>query len=157
MLKDIPKNPRILDIGCGPGMQTIQLAKLSQGQIIALDNHKPFLEELRKNAKKEGVDLRIKLVEGDMLALDYPRNSFDLIWSEGAIYIIGFEKGLQEWRKYLTKKGSIVVSELSWIRPDIPKELKKIMNELFPAIKTIQENLDIAKKWIQNTWKLYLI
>ena len=52
MLKDLPENPRILDIGCGPGMQTIELAKLSGGQIFAVDNHQPFLEQLKKNPKK---------------------------------------------------------------------------------------------------------
>ena len=52
MLKDLPENPRILDIGCGPGMQTIELAKLSGGQIVAVDNHQPFLEQLKITLKK---------------------------------------------------------------------------------------------------------
>ena len=54
MLKELPKNPRILDIGCGPGMQTIELAKLSKGQIDALDNYQPFLDQLEIGIKKEG-------------------------------------------------------------------------------------------------------
>ena len=38
--------PDILDIGCGTGDQTIELAKLSMGNILALDNHRPFLDQL---------------------------------------------------------------------------------------------------------------
>ena len=53
MLKDLPENPRILDIGCGPGMQTIELAKLSGGQIVALDFYPPFLEQLKETVKQE--------------------------------------------------------------------------------------------------------
>ena len=109
MLKGLPENPRILDIGCGPGMQTIELAKLSSGRIDALDSHQPFLEQLKKSAKKEGVDDIIKTVNGDMFNLSYENSSFDLVWSEGSIFVIGFEKGLREWRRLLTEKGYLVV------------------------------------------------
>ena len=146
MLQDLPENPRILDIGCGPGMQTIELAKLSNGRIDALDNHQPFLEDLKRRAEEEGVRDRIKTVNGDLFALNYEGNSFDLIWCEGAIYIIGFEKGLCEWRNLLTDKGYLVVSEVSWLRPDPPEEIRRYMEEEYSAIKTIKENLEIARK-----------
>ena len=145
MLEGLPEHPRILDIGCGPGMQTIELAKLSSGQIDALDFHQPFLEQLKKSVNKEDVNDRIKPVKGDMFNLNYDNNSFDLIWSEGAIFIIGFEKGLREWRRLLTAKGYLVVSELSWLRPDLPEEVRTFMKEGYPAIKTIEENLEVAR------------
>ena len=69
ILKCLPKNPHILDIGCGPGMQTIELAKLCNGQINAVDNHQPFLDQLKKSAKKEGFYEVIMPIKGDMLNL----------------------------------------------------------------------------------------
>ena len=60
MLEDLPENPRILDVGCGPGMQTIELAKLSGEQIVALDVHEPFLEQLKEAVKKEGANDMVK-------------------------------------------------------------------------------------------------
>ena len=146
MLEDLPEHPRILDIGCGPGMQTIELAKLSSGQVDALDNHQPFLEDLESRAEKEGVNERIRTVKGDMFNLNYEDGSFDLIWSEGAIHIIGFEKGLREWKHLLTEKGHLVVSELSWLRTDLPEKVRTFMEEGYPAIKTINENLEISRK-----------
>jgi len=145
MLKDLPKNPCILDVGCGPGMQTIELAKLSSGRIIALDNHQPFLDDLNTSTEKEGVGDRIRTVNGDMFNLDYKNNSFNLLWSEGAIFIIGFEEGLRKWRRLLTANGYLVVSELSWLRSDLPEEIKTFMKEGYPAIKTIEENLEVAR------------
>jgi ubiquinone/menaquinone biosynthesis C-methylase UbiE len=146
MLKDLPENSRILDVGCGPGMQTIELAKLSSGRIEALDFHQPFLEDLKSRAEKAAVNDRIKVVEGDMFNLDYENCSFDLIWSEGAIFVIGFEKGLREWRRLLTTKGYVVVSELSWLRHDAPEEARTFMKQGYPAIQTIEENLEVAQK-----------
>ncbi len=146
MLDDLPEKPRILDIGCGPGMQTIMLAKLSKGRIDAVDNHQPFLDYLKNKAEEQGVSEKIKIVNGDIFSLKYANNRFDLIWSEGAIYIIGFEKGLREWRNLLTDKGYIVVSELSWLKPNPPEQVRKFFREGYPGIKTINENLEIIKK-----------
>ncbi|PVX24071.1 MAG: SAM-dependent methyltransferase [Candidatus Bathyarchaeum sp.] len=146
MLKDLPTNPRILDIGCGPGMQTIQLAKLSRGQIDALDFHQPFLEQLKKSSKNEGVNDIIKPVKGDMFNLTYEDGCFDLIWSEGAIFVIGFEKGLREWKRLLAPSGYVAVSEMSWLQPDLPDEVVEFMRHAYPVIKTVEENLDVAKR-----------
>lgn len=147
LLKDLPKNPRILDVGCGPGMQTIELAKLSGGQIVALDLHEPFLEQLKEAVKKEGINDRIKIMKGDMCNLKFEDNCFDVIWSEGAIFIVGFERGLREWRRMLTPKGYVVVSELSWLKHDAPKEAEEYMTQMYPVIKTVEGNVEI----IQNS------
>jgi ubiquinone/menaquinone biosynthesis C-methylase UbiE len=157
MLKDLQENPRILDIGCGPGMQTIELAKLSNGQIDALDNHQPFLDELNRRAKEEGVSGRINAVNGNMCSLNYGNNSFDLIWCEGAIFIIGFEKGLREWRRLLTDNGYLVVSELSWLKPNPPEQVRRWLEEEYPAIKTIKENLEIARKCWYHVIRYFIL
>lgn len=146
MLRNLPEHPSILDAGCGPGMQTIALAKLSRGRIIALDNHQPFLDGLKRKAAEEGVSGRIQAVNGDMFALNYADKSFDVIWAEGSIYNIGFERGLREWKRLLTDSGYIVASELSWLKPDAPEEVRKFFAEAYPAIKTVEENLAIARK-----------
>lgn len=144
-LKGLPKNPHILDIGCGPGMQTIELAKLSDGTIVALDFHQPFLKQLEKSAKEAYVQDRIEPVLGSMFDIKYDDGCFDLIWCEGAIFVIGFEKGLREWRRLLTINGYFVLSEMAWLRPDPPKEVVEFMENGYPEIKTAEENLEIAK------------
>jgi ubiquinone/menaquinone biosynthesis C-methylase UbiE len=151
MLKNLPAKPRILDIGCGPGMQTITLAKISSGQITAVDNHQAFLDELDSNAKKAGVNGRIKITKGDMFNLKFEKASFDVVWCEGAIFIIGFEKGLREWRPLLTDNGYLVTSELSFLRKDLPAELDAYMKEMYAGLEnsaanTVEENIETAKK-----------
>lgn len=145
MLKELPKKPRILDIGCGPGMQTIELAKLSGGHIVALDFHQPFLEQIKANAKAANLQEQIEPVLGNMFDLKYEDKSFDVIWSEGSIFVIGFEKGLREWRCLLADEGYLVVSEMSWLRSALSKEVVEFMKNAYPAIKTLEGNLDVAK------------
>ncbi len=145
LLKDLSPKPYILDIGCGPGMQTIEIAKRIDGNIVALDNHEPFLDKLMYQAKKGGIDDRITIIKESMLTMSFDERVFDVIWSEGAIFIIGFEKGLKEWRKFLKKRGYVVVSEVSWLKNNPPKQLKQFWEEMFPQMKTVEGNIDIIK------------
>jgi ubiquinone/menaquinone biosynthesis C-methylase UbiE len=145
-LPDVPRHPDILDIGCGSGMQTMELARISGGQITALDNYQPFLDELNKRARAEGLDRKIKAMNRSMFELPYSSGTFDVIWSEGAIFIIGFEKGLQEWKPLLKKGGCLVVSELVWIKTEVPDEIRAYMEEVYPVIKTIEENSGIIRQ-----------
>jgi ubiquinone/menaquinone biosynthesis C-methylase UbiE len=146
MIKDLSSTPHILDIGCGPGMQTIELAKNTKGKIVAIDTHKPFLDALIKKSIEEGVSKSIEVKEGSMFELQFEKDSFDIIWSEGAIYIIGFEKGIKEWKDYIKTGGYLVVSELSWLRQDIPKEPRSFWEADYPQIKSISENIKIIEE-----------
>jgi SAM-dependent methyltransferase len=121
MVRNLTPDSKILDIGCGPGRQTIELAKSSVCHVTALDNHQPFLDKLVRKAENEKLADRITTVNASMFDMKFSPNSFDLIWSEGAIYIYGFEKGLRDWKKMLTEDGYIVVSELSWLTPEMPE------------------------------------
>jgi ubiquinone/menaquinone biosynthesis C-methylase UbiE len=145
MLTDLPPRPRILDIGCGPGMQTIELAKHTDGTVMALDNHVPFLDVLRQRAMEEKVAGRISVLQASMFELGFEKESFDLIWSEGAIYIIGFEKGLRVWRPYLKKGGTIAVTELSWIKENPPAEVKSYWETGYPGMKSLEDNRRIIR------------
>lgn len=92
---------RIADLGCGMGGQTMTLARHTPGQITGLDFFLGFVERFNHNARVLNLQERVKGIVGSMDALPFEEEELDLIWSEGAIYNIGFERGLNEWRKYL--------------------------------------------------------
>ena len=156
-LNDLPPNPLILDVGCGPGMQTIQLTKLIDGKIIALDNHQPFLDVLNKRAIKAGVENKIKIINKSMFSMDFKEKEFDVIWSEGAIYIYGFEKALKDWRIFLKKNGYIVVTEATWIKENLPDEIMQFWNEVYPNIKSIEENKNMIKNSGYNLISYFIL
>ncbi|HUU44873.1 MAG TPA: methyltransferase domain-containing protein [Acidobacteriota bacterium] len=109
----LPKlsRPRILDIGCGSGAATLELARISGGDIVALDIDKDALDRLVTKAKEEDLLSRITVVHASMLEMDFPPNTFDVIWTEGAISYIGFERGLSEWHRLLMPEGYLVVHD----------------------------------------------
>ncbi len=140
-----PVKLRILDIGCGNGAQTIQLAKHIDGTILAVDNHQPFLDELQRRAEAEGVSGKIQPYLRDMRDLGLAEGSFDLIWSEGALFVLGFCEGLAICHSLLVPGGLLAASELSWLRADPPDECRQYLANVYPAIVDIDANLAIIK------------
>jgi len=140
-IKNLPTQPKILDIGCGPGMQTLDLARLSQGEIIAIDFHQPFLDELVRRTKEAGLDEHIQARKLSMFEMDFAPEQFDLIWSEGAIYIMGFEQGFKTCHPLLKPGGYMAVTEASWFKPNPPGEALDFWKAAYPKMGTIDENI----------------
>jgi ubiquinone/menaquinone biosynthesis C-methylase UbiE len=145
-IQNIDPNPTILDIGCGPGAQTLELASISGGKVTGLDIYKPFLDDLKTKALSQNLDQNINIVLGDMYELHFEPETFDIIWSEGAIYIIGFEQGLRNWRYYLKPNGYLAVTELSWLKADPPNEPVEYWSNNYQGMSSIEENV----KSLQN-------
>lgn len=138
--------PFILDIGCGQGMQTIELVKISNGKIIALDNHQAFLYILMEHAKKQKIEEKIIPKMLSMLDMDFKEGTFDIIWSEGALYFMGFGNGLKRCHQLLKEKGYLAVTELVYTTPNPPPPVVEYFESEYPDIKNIEENLGLIKK-----------
>jgi len=132
---------RILDIGCGNGAQTLQLAKHTPGAILAIDNHQPCLDELQRRAEAAGVWGKIRLSLRDMRTLTADDGPFDLIWSEGALFVMGFREGVAACRSLLVPGGGLAVSELGWLRSDPPAECREFFAGAYPEMADIDANL----------------
>ncbi len=136
----------IADIGCGTGGQTMVLAQNAPGFITGIDLFPAFLELFDSNAGKLNLQNRVKSVAGSMENLPFRNEELDLIWSEGAIYNIGFERGLNEWRRFLKTGGYIAVSEASWFTEERPVEIDEFWNNAYPEIDTVSNKVAILQK-----------
>ena len=133
-LEFVPDRPgmRIADIGCGTGGQTVTIARNRDCTITAVDLLPELLEEFRARIKKAGLENRVTAIQGSMDALPFSPGEFDVIWAEGSIYNIGFERGLREWRQYLKPGGIIAVTECSWLSG--ARLASKFISDYFPDI-----------------------
>ena len=142
-LNDISK---VADLACGTGGQTMVLARNITGNIIGVDIYPAFINIFNDNAKKLNLQNRVNGIVGAMEDLSFQKEEFDLIWSEGAIDSIGFEKGLAHWNGFLKKNGYVAVTCPSWLTYERPAKIEKFWVEAGGSIDTIGSNISIMQK-----------
>lgn len=140
LLEGLPTAPRVLDLGCGPGRQTVTVARETGGRVVAVDLLKRFFPELRAAVGMAGLAGRVAPLRGSMHALPLADASFDLIWCEGAIYNVGFDAGLRAWRPLLCPGGGVAVSELCWLAKRVPERVRRFFASAYPAMRDHAEN-----------------
>jgi len=140
--ESIPKidSPNILDIGCGTGVPTLEIAKLTNGKILAIDSDKESVNRLKEKVKKFKYEDRILVVHDSVLLIKFVEKHFDIIVAEGLFNIIGFEKGLAYFTKFLKKDGYFLIHDEFLNRE---KKLKIIEKYQYKLLDEITLNEDI--------------
>ena len=159
---------KVVDIGSGSGGQTITLAQNINGVITAVDIFSVFLDELNKKSKNLDLTDKIITLEKSMDDLSFSEQEFDIIWSEGAIYNIGFENGIRQWKKFLKMGGYLAISDITWISNTRPKEIEDFWAQECPDIDIASNKIKILEdngyslagyfivsqdSWIENYYK----
>lgn len=145
-IKGLSENSKIADIGCGTGGQTLTLAQNTSCNIVGVDTWPDFINILNRNSKLKNLENRVKGIIGSMDNLPFEEDEFDLIWSEGAIYNIGFQRGINEWKKYLKNGGYIAVTENTWFTNERPTEIQEFWDSIYPEIDTISNKVNQMQK-----------
>ena len=145
-LGNLKKPLRVIDLGCGTGASTLLLARELNSPVVAVDQHGPFLEALAANAEQEGVKNLIQIRQGDFTQLEEPPCSFDLIWCEGAAYLVGFEQALTLWRPLLAPGGRVALTELTWLVPAPSDEPRVFWKKAYPGMRDIAGNRASAER-----------
>lgn len=143
---DRSRQLKIADIGCGTGGPTLQLARELDAEITAVDFLPQFLEDLEQRAREEGLADRITTLNASMDALPFAAETYDVIWSEGAVYNMGFEAGIAAWRRFLKPGGKLVVSEITWLSASRPEELHNHWMAEYPEIDTASAKMEILER-----------
>ncbi len=135
----------IIDAGCGTGRQTITLARELNSVIHAIDSYEPFLGDLRRRARDSQIEHLVQTHCMDMKDIPHVFQDVDLLWSEGAAYNIGFANALITWAGVMKPDGFVVVSELSWLRDQVPDAVKEFFQSGYPDMQSVQNNLAAAE------------
>lgn len=137
---------KVADIGCGTGASTMQLARALNAEITAIDFLPDFIDVLTSKAENEALINKIRPLVCSMESLPFDDDEYDVIWSEAAIYNIGFEKGINDWRRFLKPGGLLVISEITWITNDRPLEIETYWQAEYPEIDTASSKINTLEK-----------
>lgn len=135
----------IVDAGCGTGRQTMVLAKGLGTPVHAVDSYEPFLIDLTRRAKEAGIQHLVRSHCMDMKDIPGVWQHIDLLWSEGAAYNIGFSNALSTWASAINPGGFAVVSELSWLREQVPDAVREFFLSGYPDIRSVHHNIAVAE------------
>jgi serine/threonine-protein kinase HipA len=142
--RPLPQEPAVLDLGCGSGASSLVLAQALGVQVTAIDACAPFLEELKQRAREQGLNELVRPVCKDIGHLDFPPGSFDLVWSEGAIYNLGWEAGLKTWKPLVRSGGFLALTEAVWFTDSPPEAARNAWSEWYPAIGIVEQGSALA-------------
>ena len=140
------KGLKIADIGCGTGASTLVLANALDASVTAVDFLPAFLGRLDIAAQRKGLGERITTLAASMASLPFEECSFDAIWSEGAIYNMGFENGIKAWRSFLKPEGILAVSDLTWLTCQRPSEVEQYWKQEYPEVDTASAKMAILEE-----------
>jgi SAM-dependent methyltransferase len=141
LCRGLPESPAILDVGCGVGGQTLQLAELTSGSIVAIDNHAPSIKRLQEAVADRGLSRRVRALVGDMAHLERSLGSFDLIWSEGALYSIGLRNALHICRGLLRLGGYLAFTDAVWRKENPPPAVKESFDLDYPTMGWLNDDM----------------
>ena len=138
---DLPQSPAVLDLGCGVGGQTLHLAELTNGSIVAIDSHAPSIKRLHATVAERELGGRVQPMVGDMARPGLPPESFDLIWSEGALYNLGIENALRICHGLLRPGGYLAFTDAVWRNENLPPEVKASFDLDYPTMGRVHDVL----------------
>ena len=124
MLPKIDK-PYILDIGCGSGQSSLELARLSNGRIVGIDIDQEALEKFKVKIEKKNFSNRIEIMNKSLYNTNFPDEKFDILWEEGVLHLLDIHKSLKECLRILKSDGFLVSFEtIKWMNVSL---------EIFPT------------------------
>lgn len=143
--RPLPSHPDVLDLGCGSGASTLVLARALGVPVTAVDACGPFLDELQQRARLQGLQDQVRPMSLDFHQLPFPPGSFDLVWSEGAIFCVGWEAGLAAWKPLLRPGGFMALTEAVWFTETPPLRAKAAWERWNPAMGTMAQAAAVAQ------------
>lgn len=135
------RNPhlKLLDVGCGSGSITIELAKLfPEGQVTGLDISGAILESAKVHAERQNV-LNTTFLKGDVHDLPLPKMSFDVVCTHQAVaHFQDHGRALKELAR-VTRRGGVLCMREGDLRTGKFSAGYEVLDECFQVIIKVHE------------------
>src|SRR5665648_716929 len=151
LLPHLREGQRLLDVGCGPGTITVDLAThVAPGPVIGVDTSAEVLERARRYAAELGAPVSFQV--GDVYALDFPDASFDVVHAHQVLqHLTDPVAALREIRRVTRPGGVVALREgdygaMTWYPPSAALEdWRHLYHEVTVANRA---EADAGRRWV---------
>jgi ubiquinone/menaquinone biosynthesis C-methylase UbiE len=112
LLPQLRQGDRLLDVGCGPGTITADLAAIvAPGRVTGLDPAESVLAQARDTAVERGLST-VEYVVGDVYQLEFPDDTFDVVHAHQVLqHLTDPVRALVELRRVVRPGGVVAVRD----------------------------------------------
>lgn len=125
----------VLDVGCGVGTTAITIAERFGAQVTAVDVEPLMLERANEAVRAAHAADRVHIEEGDILALGFPDNSFDVVIAEAVTMFVDRALAAGELLRVCRPGGRVLATEFMWRRPPSEEAREVFLGQVCPGLK----------------------
>jgi ubiquinone/menaquinone biosynthesis C-methylase UbiE len=141
---DFQAGQQVLDVGCGVGTTATHIAHRFGAQVTAVDISDLMLNRAHANVRSLHLADRIEVKQGDIMALDFPDNSFDRVVAEAVTMFVDRPGAARELVRVCRPGGRVLATEFLWRKPPTPEARQIFLGEVCPGM-----NFDTLDDWVQ--------
>jgi SAM-dependent methyltransferase len=140
----ISPDARVLDVGCGVGTTAITVAERFGADVTAVDIEPLMLQRAEAAVEAAGVGDRVRVRQGDILALDSPDDAFDVVIAEAVTMFVDRSPAARELIRVCRPGGRVLATEFMWRRPPSEEAREAFLGQVCPGLR-----FDTAESWVR--------
>ena len=145
----IGEDTRILEVGCGTGGNTCYLANKYSCRVTGIDIAEHMVRQAQIGAEELSLTDRVAFKVGDAYDLDFPDNSFDIVFTIFTSQFLDPSVAFKEFSRVLDRGGRLGINEM-YKEDEIPPEARDRVEEgerVFRKITELPFNVRSNMEW----------
>lgn len=145
---DFASGQRVLDVGCGVGTTAIEVARRYEARVTAVDISPIMLERARSNVAAAGLEDKVTVESGDILAPRFPDGAFVRVIAEAVTMFVNRPRAARELVRVCRPGGRVLATELLWRKPPTAEARQIFLGELCPGMNfdTLEDRVRIYEE-----------
>ncbi len=139
---DFQPDQQVLDVGCGVGTSAIAIARRFGAKVTAVDISPIMLTRASSNVQRAGLAGHVTVRYGDILALDFPDNTFDRVVAEAVTMFVDRPRAVRELIRICKPGGRVLATEFFWRQPPTPEAHEIFLGQVCPGMQ-----VDTLEEW----------